>query len=425
VRRNKNVLKRERHGDDNIFTGSSAFLHFEGLFVFPCEAFFSSAEVTVLGGLGELWLTEVEVTDNLARTEVKVLVDNGEDFLVGLFAGAVSVDGERQWLGDADGVRDLDEDTSAEACLDEGLGHPSGGVGARPVDLGVVLTGEGTTAVGTPAAVGVDNDLTAGEAGVTLWSTDDESAGWVDVVDGFVGEVFGWDDNLDDLLHEGGVHVLVGDVWGVLGRDDDGVDVDRNDGATVLSVQAGDLGLGVRTQPSEGAVLTETGHLNVEAVREGGGERHAFLSLVGGVAKHEALVTGTFVSFGDLGGGVVGVDALGNVHGLLLDGNEDVAGLVVEALGRVVVSNFLDGTTNNLLVVEDSLGGDFTEDHDHAGLGCGFASNTGGRVLLEASIDDGIGNLVTDFVCKIQSTGEERRGGSVEFCSCGVWCGVV
>merc|ERR1719272_517488 len=84
--------------------------------------------------------------------------------------------------------------------------------------------------------------------------------------------------------------------------------------------------------------------------------------------------------------------------GLLLDGNEDVAGLVVEALGRVVVSNFLDGTTNNLLVVEDSLGGDFTEDHDHAGLGCGFASNTGGRVLLEASIDDGIGDLVTDFV---------------------------
>ena len=302
----------------------NTFLHFEGLFEFPCEAFFSSAEVPVLCSLGELWLSEVEILDNLTRTEVEVLVDNGEDFLVGLLAGAVSVDSERQWFGNADGVRDLDEDTSAEAGLDEGLGHPSCGVRTRPVNLCVVLAGEGTAAVGTPAAVGVDNNLSAGEASVTLRSANDESAGWVDVVDGLRSEVLGWDDNLDYLLHEGGVHFLVGDVWGVLGRDDDSVDVDRNDGATVLLVEAGDLGLGVRTQPSEGAVLTEPGHLNVEAVREGGGERHAFLGLVGGVAKHETLVTSADVFVGDLGGCVGGVDTLGDVHGLLLDGDEDL-----------------------------------------------------------------------------------------------------
>lgn len=346
--------------------------------------------MSVLGGLGELWLSEVEVLNDDTWTKVEVLFDNGKDLGVGLFAGAISVDSERQWLGDADGVRDLDKDTSAEFCLDEGLGHPSCSVGARSVDLGVVLSGESTTAVGTPATVGVDDNLSAGEASVTLWAADDESAGRVDVVDGLGGEVLGRDDNLNDLLHESRVHLLVGNVWGVLGRDDDGVDVDWDDGATVLLVEAGDLSLGVRTEPAQGAVLTETRHLNVEAVGERGGERHALLSLVSGVAKHKTLVTGTNILIGNLGGGVCSVDALGNVHGLLLNGNKDVARFVVEALGGVVVANFLDGATNNLLVIEESLGGDLTEDHDHTGLGGGFAGNTGVRVLCEAGVDDGI-----------------------------------
>ena len=84
------------------------------------------------------------------------------------------------------------------------------------------------------------------------------------------------------------------------------------------------------------------------------------------------------------------METLGDVGRLLLNGNEDVAGLVVETLVGAVVTNVLDGLTDDLLVVEASLGGDLTEDHDHTGLGGSLASNLGEGVLLQAGVEDGI-----------------------------------
>ncbi len=80
--------------------------------------------------------------------------------------------------------------------------------------------------MGTPATVGVDDDLAAGETGVTLGTADDEASRGLDVVDGVVVEQVGGDDLLDDLLHDLGAEVLGGDLLGVLGGDDDGVDTE-------------------------------------------------------------------------------------------------------------------------------------------------------------------------------------------------------
>ncbi len=44
------------------------------------------------------------------------------------------------------------------------------------------------------------------------------------------------------------------------------------------------------------------------------------------------------------------------------------------------------------------LGGDFTKDHDHTGLGGSLTSNLGERVLSQAGIEDGIGDLISDLV---------------------------
>jgi len=92
------------------------------------------------------------------------------------------------------------------------------------------------------------------------------------------------------------------------------------------------------------------------------------------------------------------VDRLGNVRGLLLNGDNDIAGLVVESLGRIVVSDVLDGIADDLLVVDSGGGGDLSEDHNHASLGTGLAGDTGGLVILDASIEDGIGDLVAEFI---------------------------
>lgn len=89
------------------------------------------------------------------------------------------------------------------------------------------------------------------------------------------------------------------------------------------------------------------------------------------------------------------VKTLGDFSRLLLNGNKDVTGLVVETLVRVVVTDLLDGISDNRLVIDRTLEGDLTEDldvslstgrrgvacHDHTGLGGGFTGNSGKGVL--------------------------------------------
>lgn len=115
--------------------------------------------------------------------------------------------------------------------------------------------------------------------------------------------------------------------------------------------------------------------------------------LIGGITEHDTLVTGT-----KLLKSLLVVQTLGDIGRLLLNGDQQVQGLVVETLGGVIVANVLDGVTDNLLVVELGVGGDLTKDHDHTSLGGGLASNLGEGVLGQAGIEDGIRHLISDLV---------------------------
>ena len=132
------------------------------------------AEVTVLGSTVVDGVGEVELLDNDTGTEVEVLADDLDELLGVLVGSTVVLNEEREGLGDTNGVRELDETAAGETGLDQGLGDPAGEVGSGTVDLGVILSGESTTTVGTPTTVGVDNDLTASKTGVTLGTTNDE-----------------------------------------------------------------------------------------------------------------------------------------------------------------------------------------------------------------------------------------------------------
>jgi hypothetical protein len=139
-------------------------------------------------------------------------------------------------------------------------------------------------------------------------------------------------------------------------------------------------------------------------IRGGGWGKEAAQRLT----EHDTLVTST-----ELLEGLLVVQTLGNIGRLLLNGDEDVASLVVEALVGAVVANVLDGLTDNLLVVESSLCGDFTKDHDHAGLCGSLTSNLGEGVLSEAGIEDSVrdlvGNLVGVTLWKRWLEGRERE----------------
>jgi hypothetical protein len=387
-------------------TRSKASLELKLLRLLPGEALVGT-EVSVLGSLEVDGLVQVELTDDDTRSEVEVLADDLDELLRGLLRGAVRVDVDGEGLSDTNGVGELDKGTSAKASVDQGLGDPSTNVGSRSIDLGEILTGESTTTVGTPATVGVDDDLSAGQTSITLGTTDDEKARGLDVVDGLIAEVLGGDDLLDDLLLDLLSELLGGDVGRVLSRDNDGVDTLRDNGTVVVLVLDGDLGLGVGSEPGEGAVTASSGHGSVELVSEEESKGEELRGLVSGITEHDTLVTST-----ELLKSLLVVETLSNVRGLLLNGDKQVAGLVVKTLLGVIVTDVLDGITDNLLVVKLGLGGDLTEDHDHTGLGGSLTSNLGEGVLAKAGIEDGVGNLISDLVGVTLTNGlggEEER----------------
>ena len=152
----------------------------------PGEAavrFRRAAEMAVSGGARIDRLVEVEMLANAARREVHDLHQRAFELGFVDAAGPVQVGVDRQRLGDADRVGELQGAALGQAGGDDVLGEIARGVGGRAVDLGRVLAREGAAAVRRRAAVGVDDDLAPGEAAIAVGSADVEFAGRVDVPD--------------------------------------------------------------------------------------------------------------------------------------------------------------------------------------------------------------------------------------------------
>jgi len=412
-----------------------------------------ATEMAVCGSLVVFGFTKTEVAGEGTGTAIKVDLDNfgdlggGEAFLF----GSVGLDKDTQWLGDTNGVRELDTRTFTESGLDDGLCHPTASVGGGSIDLGGILSGEGTSSVGTPSSVGVNDDLTSGEAGISLGSSNDEFSRGVDVevagftiVDGkggFTGlELDAFEGGLDDILVDEFVHFLHGgsDLFialvlatvvlsglffgtlgleglGVLGGDDNGVDLDGSDGSIgVLLVLDGDLGLSIGTQPPKGTILSHIGQFLSELGGHHVGQRHELFGFVTGVTKHNTLITGT-----DIEVGLTDVDTSSDIGRLLVDADQNLASVARQTLGvdgtqivyEGVESDFTDLFTDDGFIIDLSGGGNFTKDHDHVVLGGGFAGDLGERVGLQTGIEDGIGNLIGKL---IGVTFVDRFGGEEE-----------
>merc|ERR1719223_346001 len=95
--------------------------------------------------------------------------------------GSVSLDEQRQRLGDTNSIRQLNKAPLGESALHNRLGHLTADVSGRPVNLGWVLARESATTMSTPTTVSINDDLASGKASITLWATDDELARRVQV----------------------------------------------------------------------------------------------------------------------------------------------------------------------------------------------------------------------------------------------------
>lgn len=132
-------------------------------------------------------------------------------------------------MRNTDGVGKLNLTLVSDASGHDVLCNVAGCIRCGAVNLGGVFTGEGAATVRGIAAVGVNDDLTSGEARVCGRATLDKSARGIDeqaVSDHVhirpIGQQF-VEDRLDDVFLQGFDQILRGNTFLMLGRDDDGV----------------------------------------------------------------------------------------------------------------------------------------------------------------------------------------------------------
>ncbi len=356
-------------------------------------------EVTVVGGEVVNGAAQIEVADDRAGAQVKVLVHQGGDLIFGDDAGAEGLNVHRDGARHADGVSHLDLAACGQSCGDHVLRSPARGVSGGAVHLRGVLPGESAAAMAAHPAVGIDDDLAPGDARVAHRSADDEAPGGVDVdLHPLIAQAFG-DDRVDDVLQDARVDIRVLDRVGVLGAHKDGIDAHR----LAVGVLNRHLALAVGAQPWQDAGFAHLRKAQRELMRQVDGHGHQYGSFVAGVAEHHPLVAGADgleLFFGDLAALRLErfVDAERDIGRLGGNGGENAAGVAVEALLGAVVADTADHLAHELVKVDEGGGGDLAEDHHVAGLGGGFARHARARVLLEAGVKDGVADQVAKLI---------------------------
>lgn len=259
----------------------------------------------------------------------------------------------------------------------------------------------------TPSTVGVDDDFTSSDTCVSLWSANDESAGGLDVVDGaFIKESFG-DDGFDDMFHDLCSEVFGCDFLGVLGGDDDGV-YSQGDEMTrgILTVFNSDLCFSRLADLTERGILESGRSQAIEPSRRrraislfrlcakrivignsSGVSSVAYPNIIPYQSTRRAPISIYLIPSAEIFKSSLDVDTICDFRGLLLDSDEDITCLVIESLVAAIISDLLNGLTDNLLIVQRGLGRDFTENHNHTRLGRSFTRNLGKGIFCETGIE--------------------------------------
>ena len=256
------------------------------------------------------------------------------------------------------------------------------------------------------AAVSVDDDLAARQAGITLGAAHHKLAGGVHQE---AGVCLG---GLEGQIGGGGLHHMGPEVGsdalayrllfrnsinlrGVLGGDQDRVDRHR----AIVFVDDAHLGLAVRQQVTQAAVVAHLRQAPSQAVGQADRQGHQLGGLIAGVAKHDPLISRTDQIQG-VAVVVVGlIHPLGDVRRLLIQGHQHRTAVGVEAAGAGTgVADLVDHPPHQGVEVHPGRGGDFAGDQAEARIHHGFAGHPGGRVLGQQGIEHRIAHLVTDFV---------------------------
>ncbi len=251
--------------------------------------------------------------------------------------------------------------------------------------------------MGRAAAVGVHDDLAAGQTGIGGGTAADKAAGGVHIDLRLAVQQSGGHGGLDDQLDHILADLLQRHVGAVLGGQHHGI---HADGLAVLAVFHGDLGLAVGTKIVHQALLPHVGQTLGHLLCDGDSQGHQLRRLVAGIAEHHALVAGAVVQLALTGGfGLVAlVHAQGDIAGLLVDIGDNGAGVAVKAAFGGVVADVQHHLAGDLGDIHIAAGGDLAHDVDQAGGGAGLAGHAAIGVLLKDRVQHRVADLVADLV---------------------------
>ena len=250
------------------------------------------------------------------------------------------------------------------------------------------------------SAVGVYDDLTACQTAVAVRSADNETAGGIDEIFGILIYHVSRNDGVKYIFFDVLVDLLLGHISGMLGGKNNRIKANR---LAVFIIFYRNLSLAVRTKVRQGAVLADLRQSAGQLVCQVDGIRHVAVGLVCRKTEHHTLVACAdgcdlsvahlvFLSLKSL------INAHGDVCGLLVQGNHNCAGISVDAHVVAGVADLSDRISDDLLEIYLGLAGDLTHDNNHACGGAGLASHTAHGILGHQGVENGIRNLVADFI---------------------------
>ena len=246
------------------------------------------------------------------------------------------------------------------------------------------------------AAIGIHNNLTPGQTAVALRPADDKTAGGVDKIFCVFIQQFCRHNFLNNQFDHILLDLVMCGIRIVLGGNNNRIHTDR----LSVFVFHRNLGLSVRTEISQSFILADFGKSPGQFVSQGDRQRHQFRCFVTGVTEHHALVAGAhFVFRGSAFLCFLGfIHAHGNIAGLFVNGDQHAAGGTVKTIFCPVVTNAQDCVPCDFGNIHKTGGGYLAYDVDLAGSHYRFAGHPAFRVLFQNCVQDGVRNLVGNFI---------------------------
>ena len=363
--------------------------------MFPREVHIGAAEVTIGRSLLVDRAAEIEHVNDAGRTQFEMFADECDDGFIGDLAGTEGIDEDGDRTCDADGIGKLDLATVSDAGSDDILRYIASCIRCRTVDFRRILAGECAAAMTGHAAIGIDDDLTAGKTGIPLRAADDETAGRIDEVLRILQE-FGRDGRFNDMFHHIIMDLCLGDIRIMLRGNDDGIHTDR----LAVFIFYSDLRLAVRTEIGQFTGFSDFCQTACQTVRQCDRHRQIFRRFVRCIAEHHPLIAcADIIRVGFIGFGFQRlVDAHGDIRRLLIERDIDPYAVSIEAIGRCGVADVTNGIANDFRESNVRRGGDLTEDM-YLPRGDGrLTSDTAIRVLCKDRVKNGVRDLVTDLI---------------------------